>query len=242
VLRHPFRFGRLGLALLAVALLVACGASQASTLSPTASTTSEILSRASRQLAATKTVHFQLTVEGDTFIDPQHTLQLLSADGDLQRPDKVSTSFKVRVAGTATVGLKLITIGTKTWWTNLITGKWEPAPADLGYNPSVLFDNQGGIGPVMGRITNARQLPDAKVNGRAAYHVQAKVADAIVGPLTDNTMTGTPITVDLWIAKDNADLLRAQLAEPPQPGKAHPATWVLDLTKQNEKVSIEPPV
>jgi hypothetical protein len=230
------------LALLAVPLLAACGGTKASTVAPTPDlSATAILDHASRQLASTQTVHFTLTVEGQTFIDAQHTMQLLSAEGDLERPNKVSTSFKVKVANSATVGLKLITIGTKSWWTNIITGKWGPAPPDLGYNPTILFDNQGGIGPVMGKVKDPTRLADATIDGQQTYHVQAQVAESVIGPLTDNTMTGSPITVDLWIDAKTYDLLRAQLAEPSQPGKPHPATWVLDLSNQNKKVTIEQP-
>ena len=55
-------------------------------------------------------------------------------------------------------------------------------------------------------------------------------------------MTGSPVTVDLWIDRETDDLLRARLAEPPQPDKENPATWTLDLVRHGEEVSIEPPV
>lgn len=243
MLRNCLRVVVCLVALLAAPLLAAdSAAGAAATATASANLTAEeILARASRQLADTQTVHFKLSVAGQTFIDTAHSMQLVSAEGDLQRPDKVKTSFKVKVGGAANVGLQLITIGTKSWWTSLITGKWGPAPPDLGYNPAILFDNQGGIGPVMGKVKDPQRLADESVNGHDCYHVRAQVAESVIGPLTDNTMSGTPITVDLWINKQSFDLLRAQLAEPPQPGKEHPATWVLDLSNQNEKVSIEPP-
>lgn len=106
----------------------------------------DILSHASQQLANTQTVRFKLGVEGDTYIDSANTLKLLQAEGDLVRPDRVRTTFKVEALGRVTVTVQLIIVSGRWWTTDLITGKWGPAPGDFAYDPSVLFDNQNGSG------------------------------------------------------------------------------------------------
>lgn len=222
-------------------LLAACGGS---TPAPTATATpsaTALLERASRRLADTPTVHFELTVDGETYIDPTKTIRLLSAAGDLERPDKVSTTFKVEVGGRA-VTLQLITIGKKSWTTNVLTGDWGPAPFEFAYQPTVLFDNQSGIGPVMGRVRDAERLPDDTIDGKAVYHVRARVDEKVIAPLTYSTIKGSPVTVDLWIDQATDNLLRAVLAESPAPDRTHPATWTLDLSHHGDKVTIEPPV
>lgn len=211
-----------------------------STATPQATPTS-ILQQASSRLADTKTVRFKLSIEGETFIDSQNSMQLLSAEGDLERPDKVSTTFKAKVMNAANVTVHLITIGDQSWWTNLVSGKWEPAPKDLGYNPAILFDNQGGIGPIMGKVQNPKLLESESVDGHDSYHIQATVPAKVIGPLTADAMVGDPITVDLWINEKTYDLLRIKLTEPTSKEHPHPAIWTLDLSRQNEKVSIEPP-
>jgi LppX_LprAFG lipoprotein len=208
---------------------------------PDTLTADEILASASQRLAATPTIRFKLQVEGDTYIDSLHTLQLIEADGDLVRPDRVRTEFKIKALGRATVTIQMIIIGNQWWTTDLITGKWGPAPGEFEYDPSVLFDNQGGIGPVMDHVQNAKRLDDEKVNGRQAFHLQAVVDESVIGPLTYNTMEGSPITVDLWIDKETDDLLRARLAEPPREGPDKPAVWTLDLSHHGDKISIDPP-
>jgi hypothetical protein len=204
-------------------------------------TASDILVQASQKLADTQTVRFKLEVEGDTYVDSLHTLKLLEANGDLVRPDRVRTEFKIEALGRATVSIQLIIISGQWWTTDLITGKWGPSPADFEYDPSVLFDNQGGIGPVMDRVTDAQRLDDEKIDDREAYHIQAMVADEFIDSLTYHTLQGTPITVDLWIDKETKDLLRARLAEPPDQGDGEPAVWTLDLFDHGADIEINAP-
>jgi len=228
-----------------VLLTTACGGSgdaSAPTPSPTpVPTAAAVLARASARLAATETVRFTLNVEGTTYVDGGDTIQLLEAEGDLVRPDRVSTTFKVKVLA-PTVTIRLITIGDQSWTTNLITGRWGEADPEFSYSPGVLFDTQDGIGPVMGRVEAPTLLPNEEINGRSAHHIAATAAQETIGPITADTMAGSPVAVDLWVDVATDDLLRARLTEPASVGNDDPATWVLDLTDHGAKVEIEPPV
>jgi len=231
------------LAVLVVASLVVGawhGAVGAETPTPSPGV-SEILSRAEQQFAATKSVHFNLRVNGQSFLDTKHTLQLLGAQGDIVRPDKASLTVHAKVENAATVSIKLIAVGGNTWWTNLVSGKWEPAPTGLEFDPTSLFDSKVGIGAVMAKLQQPKLLGSDKVDGHATYHVQAQVPASVLAPLTINAMTVSPVTVDLWIDEETFDLRRIQLAEPERASMAHPATWELDLSRQNKPVTIEAP-
>ncbi len=245
-LTRPARriFAWLGVLLAAGSFLVACGGDEpAPTAVPTATPgATEILDRASQRLAATEALHFTLAVEGETYIDTSRTIRLLGAEGDVQRPDRVQTTFSAQVLGTATVSMQLIAVGEETWTTNILTGNWGPAPPEFEYRPFMLFDNEQGIGPAMKSLTEV-ELRDAEdISGRSTIRVHALVDGALIAPLTANTMTGSPVTVDLWIDEETDDLVRARLAEPPGDGDQPSATWTLDLTKHGEPVTIEPPV
>lgn len=242
----PTQFRRVPrLSVLAVVLisLAACGGDDAatSTVSPVAVGPAEILQRTSARLAETRTTHFKLTVDGVTYVDEAKSIELLGAEGDLERPDRVRTTFKAKVSRGVNVTIELITIGDQSWSTDLITGKWGPAPAEFGYSPSVLFDNQNGIGPVMNKIVDPVQREDGDLDGRGVYRISGQGPGAIIGPLTMSTMTGDPVAVDLWIDRETYDLLRIMLTEPASAEKAG-ATWILDLSRHDQKVAIEPPV
>lgn len=203
-------------------------------------TPAALLEMASTRLAEIPTVHFALDVQGETFIDTGRSIRLLGAEGDLQRPDRVQTTFQAEILGRA-ITLQLITIGDQSWTTNVLTGEWGNAPLEFAYRPDVLFSTQDGIGPVMGRVQNVARLEDEEIAGRAAYHLRSTVDQEVVGPLTYYTITGSPVTVDLWIDRETHDLLRARLSEPPGPERPNPAVWTLDLSHHGEDLTIEPP-
>lgn len=204
-------------------------------------TATAILAEASKRLAETKSVHFDLEIEGETFIDDNKTIQLLEAEGDLLRPDRVSTTFKAKLLGTATATIELITIGEESWTTNLLTGNWEAAPEEFGYDPSILFDGEEGLGPVMGKVTEASREDDEEVDDRDAYHVKAIVEQSIIEGLTAGTMKGSPVAVELWVDRKTNDLLRAKLVEPESEGVENPATWILTISDHDRTVKIEAP-
>jgi LppX/LprAFG-like lipoprotein len=206
-----------------------------------ASQATDILRATSKKLAETPSLHFTLDINGDAYIDDQHTIRLIEADGDVVRPDKVVASFKVNVLNTVNATISMITIGDQHWSTDLISGKWISAPSEFSYDPGVLFDNTHGIGPVMDQVTNATLVGEESLDGKNVYHIHADVPQSIIGDLTSNTMEGDPISVDLWIDSTTSDLLRVQLAEPKDNGKDHPATWTLDLSKHGESIEINPP-
>lgn len=226
-----------------VLFLAACGptdqAPTTATPSPTP-TAQDILATASKRLAETGSVHFTLDIQGETFIDTGKTIRLLGAEGDLRRPDRVRTTFQAQVLDRA-ITLQLISVGDKSWTTNILTGAWEPAPLEFAYRPDILFSTQDGIGPVMGRVKDVTRLEDEGIDGKSAYHLRASVDESVVGPLTYYTISGSPVTVDLWIDRETGNLLRARMSEPPGTERPNPAVWTLDLSNHGEEITIDPP-
>jgi hypothetical protein len=225
-----------------VLVLFGCGPTDAEPATPSPThTPTELVKMASRRFAETPSIHFVLKVEGETFIDPVNNMRLLSAEGDLQRPDRVRTAFQVEVVGQV-VSMHLVSVGNEAWMTNLLTGEWSDAPLEFTYRPDILFSPRNGIGSVMERIQGVERLEDEDISGRSAYHVRATVAQPVVRPLTYNTIKGSPVTVDFWFDRETQALLRARIAEPPGSRRQHPAVWTLDFSHHGEAVSIEPPV
>jgi hypothetical protein len=224
-------------------VLTACGSANGSsepTVTPAPSVTS-ILSQSSQRMAQTQSLRFHLGVEGVTYIDVAKTIQLLEANGELERPDRVHARFKVKIVPGVTITTEIISISGESWSTDIITGKWSKAPAEFTYDPSVLFDNQGGVGPVMNKVDNPQIVGTDKVNDNETYHISGTATEDVVGPVTSETMHGSPVAVDLWIDTTTFDLRRVKLAEPASSDNANPATWTLDLTDQNKQIDIEPP-
>ena len=200
-----------------------------------------ILETSSQRLAETNSLHFSLDVEGTTYIDDSHTIQLSSAEGSVVRPDMVEASFKAEIAGLAISTIELITVGDQSWTTNIITGDWEPAPTEFGYDATVLFSDTEGLGFIMLNAVDPVLLPDDELNDHDVYHVQTTGDAALIGPVTSDTMVGYPVGIDVWIDKVTYDVVKVVLVEAPTPEKDDPATWTLELSQQNEEFTIEPP-
>lgn len=222
-------------------LLTACGNSSSSTGIDKDIPVDEILQHASEQLAETNTMRFRMDVEGNTLIDAAGTLRLLNAEGAMARPNKVDVQFQVRVLGAQTLSIRMITIGEHSWTTDIITGRWVTAPKEFGYNPAILYDNQNGLGPVMGKIDKPELVGVEDVNGRQTYHVHGTATEDVMDPLTSGTMEGDTIGLDLWIDGETWDLVQVVVEEQPAPGIDNPATWTMKLSDHNKQIDIEAP-
>ncbi|HYH12016.1 MAG TPA: LppX_LprAFG lipoprotein [Thermomicrobiales bacterium] len=208
---------------------------------PAISEAQQLLQKASGRLAETETVRFNLEVDGDTYIDETETLRLVNARGELARPDMVDVEFQVEILGTQTVSIRMITIGEESWTTDLISGEWGPSPDEFGYDPTVLFDNQDGLGPVAGRLESPQIEGKEEVGSREAWKIVGTVDDSVIEPMTSGTIKGEAITITLWLDVETNDMLRLEVAEPEDSDKDNPATWTMTLSDHDSDVSIERP-
>jgi lipoprotein LprG len=207
--------------------------------SPTPVTAQTVLQAASQRWAELNSAHFVLAVEGDAFLDDDETLKLRSAEGDVKRPDSASATAKIE-AMAIVVDVSLIGVGGTVYMTNLLSGEWEEAPQDFSYDPSVLFDDNEGIGAVLTGLHNPQLDGEDNVNGKSAYKVTGTVDAAAVEAITAGSILGEAIDITVWIGKDPADILKVTLTEPEGIREA-PATWTLQLTEHNKEVTIEAP-
>lgn len=233
-------FRALSLLLIMTVTLSACGSDEAEDVDediPVA----EVLENSSQRLADTQTIAFRMSIDGTTYIDEAETLRLLNARGTMARPDRVDVEFRIEVAGAPQVSIRMITIGDESWTTDIVTGRWVEAQEEFGYNPGVLYDNQDGIGPVMGRLIEPEIVGVEEVDDVQAYHIRGIATGEVIAPLTASTMSGDEITVELWISTETWDILRLTVAEPTDEGLEDPATWTLDLGDHDEQVNIERP-
>lgn len=201
----------------------------------------EIFSGAADQLQGTESMAFKMEIEGTTFVDGAGSIKLQGAEGIMQRPDKVDVTFTAEVLGTQQISIRMITIGEEAWITDIVTGKWVSSPPEFGYNPSVLYDDEDGLGPVMDRLDDPTLEGSEEIDGRDAWHVSGTVDGDVIKSMTSGTMRGSSQTLDLWIDKETNDILRIRIAEPTDEDIDDPATWTLTLSKHNEDVTIENP-
>lgn len=200
-----------------------------------------ILSDASARLDETETMSFSMELEGTTYVDEAKTIQLLGAEGVMQRPDKVDVVFTALVLRTQQISIRMITIGEEAWITDIVTGKWVPSPPEFGYNPAVLYDEVDGLGPVMSRMGDPKLEGSDEIDGHDAWHITGSVDGEITQKMTSGTMRGSHQGLELWIDEENNDMLRIRIAEPTDEDLEDPATWTLTLSDHGKDVKIERP-
>ncbi len=242
---HPFRL----LCLLMIAMLVLVAGcrngddepddASSAGASPTVLTAESVLAAAGDRWSSTDSAHFKLAVDGDAYIDTAESIKLLGAEGDIERPNAVKADAKVDIQITQ-ANVSLIAIGDEAWMTNFISGNWEPAPADFSYNPSILFDDEDGIQPILAGLESPELLEAESVDGRDARKVTGTVSEDTVDRITSGSIQGDAIDVTLWVDSETNDLIRVSLKEP-EGVREKPVEWTLDLSKQGEAVDIQPP-
>lgn len=236
---RPVHLLRLLTTLLLVTLgLLACRESSEEA-TPTPSPQS-LIEAASDRFAELDTAHYALTIDGDVFLDDQNVLALRGAEGDLQRPDRATAKASIGFGGT-TISVDIVALGQEQYMTNFLTGRWERAPQDLGYNPAVVFDPERGIPGVLRDARDVTLVGEESLDGTAAHHLRGVVARAAVAPMTGDAFQGDPIDFDLWIDRGTSEILKVVLHDTAAAQGATPATWTLVLSQHNQPVTIEQP-
>ena len=229
-------------AIIGIFSLIDCGGSKTPTAtpSPTAIAAQDILNSAAQRFDQTNSLHFDLTVDGNVALDQNGTIKLHGATGDLKRPDSAQAKANVTFLG-ANLSISLVSIGTDEYMTNPISGSWEKAPSDLGYDPAVLFDKNQGISHVIRNLQDPKIVGTDTVNGEDAYHITGTVKKEDAEPIAGGALTSDSLPVDLWVDKQTNDVVKLVLHDSSGSGGNAETTWTLLLTKQNESVTIDKP-
>lgn len=219
---------------------VSTAGSSAAEPTPTPITAETVLQAASAQWEETESAHFTLGVEGNAWLDDDESIRLVSAEGDIVRPDSVTGAATINVAIIGEVEISIIAIGDDSYITNFVSGNWEKAPADFSYNPSILFDDADGIAPILTELQNTELEGEETVDGRQARRLTGTVSAGTVDEITAGSIQGEDIAVTLWIDAETDELVQVRLTEP-EGVREQPATWNLMLSDQNAPVEVEPP-
>lgn len=223
------------LSLLLIPLLFACSSGDDG--STDGVDAEDVLSQSAAAVRDVKTLHFVLQHENGSTKLPLAIGELVSAEGDVVAPDKLSGELRARAASVS-VRVDVIGIGNDTWITNPFSRRWEKLPgitvADIA-NPTALID------------TLVQNIEDPQVTGR--LDVDGKTADRIEGKLDSGVLAGSlpgaepgnELAVTIWIANDDHLPSRARIQGPLSSDEPKNIVRQLDLSKYNEPVTINPP-
>jgi hypothetical protein len=221
--------------------LYGCGGSKSDNNTATTNGVSAetVLEKAATRFDQVTSLHFKLSIDGSVPLDASNTLALHGAEGDLARPDSAQAKASVGFLG-ATISIQFVSIGGNQFITNPISGAWEMAPANLGYNPAVLYDKDTGIARMLNALQNPKIAGIETVNGEESYHITATVARVDIQPIAAGAVASQAPAIDLWITKAASDLVKLTLHDAVSSAK-NTTTWTLNLSQQNQPVTIERP-
>src|SRR5256714_1604569 len=157
------------LAFVLVALTVAACAPAPRELTP-----KEVLDRAADALDKATTAHFALEQQNGS-VQLAAGVQVVNAEGDVQRPDRMNMKFTLRLAGFSAEA-QLIAIGEDLYVTNPLSGQWQKAPSSTGA-PRVL-DKEAGISALLRQVSDPQRVGNESVDSVQTVHVKGRVPAA----------------------------------------------------------------
>ena len=208
-------------------LLAACSAGPESPPADPAA----LLDQARSAMAAVETASFEMSRAGAPVTI--QGFEFNSAVGRYVAPASAEAVLQVR-AGDITVQLGTISVGSRTWLTNPLTGRWEELTPGTGFNPAVLFDPDAGWVALLADLTDVTFVA-AEEDG---YHLTATVPPARVEVLTAGFAAAQSVPIDLWLDESSGRIRRLELSTT---GDAGVSDWTITLSGYDEPVEIEPP-
>ncbi len=195
------------------------------------------MSNAVERLAAVKSFHFRLDHENGSTDIPLN-LKLISAEGDVGVPDRLSAEVQGKAANTS-VRVKVIGIGDKSWVTNPFTRQWQSLPGDLSVsdlaNPTEL------VSTVTKSMQDLRLAGRENVDSVSTYRVDGTVDAGALRGVIASAQTGMTVDVRVWVGASDFLPRRIRLSGRASPDEPENIVRTLDLTKYNAQVDIRPP-
>jgi lipoprotein LprG len=201
----------------------------------------DVISRAGEAMLQAPSFHFKIDVAGKPVVLNRLTqLSLRSAEGDFARPDKMGVHLKV-IAAVAAAELDMIALGNEQYLTNVLTKQWEPLPAEFGFNPAIMFDQQVGLEQVLkGGLDNARWIGVENLDGKSVYHLQGSISGERLQGMSGGLISTEPIDADLWIEPDTS-LPRKAVIVDKDSDPEKPTTWTMTFSSYGKDVNIAAP-
>ncbi len=219
--------------MLALVLVVACGGGSKKGGPDAAS----VLGVSATATKAVTSFHFRLNHENGASAMP-FNLQLVSAEGDVAVPDRLSADVKAK-ASSVSASLKVISIGDKTWVTNPFSRRWQFLPdarARDFANPELI------VNTLLTDLANPELVGQSEIDGVKTYEIKGTLDSGFLQAALQSVQPGHPVTVQLWIGVSDSLPRRARISGRLSDGEAENIVRQVDLSKFNAKVDIQPPV
>lgn len=190
----------------------------------------DLLQRSAAAMASVETAEFEMTVGGTPV--RISGLEMRSASGVYVAPNSARAVLTMRL-GDITADLVTISIADRTWLTEPLTGRWNELDPGTGFNPAVVFGEEGWA-PLL-----TVDLVDATVaHHDAGYRVEGTAPAVRVATLTSGLVTDQDVTITLIIDDDTAHLLEVRFSTTSDDGTTD---WQIRLGPFDRPATVEAP-
>ena len=221
---------RLRTALALIALLAACGGSEAADepLPPV----EDVLADAHAAMSVLSSAGFEMSVSGAPILVTG--LEFESARGTYVAPDRGEAVLMMRLED-ITMGLGTVSVADRTWVTDPLTGEWSELGRGVGFNPALLFGDEGWTALLSGA------LRDPMIHGveRGRYVVTGTAPSERVARLTAGIVIGQSVEIVFGIDRDTA---LVETAEFTTIGPEGETVWEIRLGPFDEPAEIDQPL
>lgn len=165
-------------------------------------------------------------------------LQLTGAEGDAVVPDRVAADVTGSFGGVP-LQSKVVAIGEDVWLLNPLTGSWQSV--DVGTTPRALLDPAGGVLGVLEQVEELADDGTESLDGVETRRLVGTATAEAVAPLVAVTPGDGITDVTLWIGSEDSILRRIRVEGAVAEGEPEDAVRVVEVSRFDESVTIEPP-
>jgi len=188
-----------GSLLLGLLVLAACGET-------TAPPASEIIGKSATAMRGVQSLSF--TLDTSKLDNYPKSLFLVSAQGQVARPDKFHAKAKALLAGVA-IQIEVVSVGDKQYMTDPASGRWQAMPPS--FNVLAAFDPNKGIADILANAKEVTNDGTETVDGTACYRLKAVLAPESLRALSTEVNATVPLNSRLWIGVDDSLLRQVEL-------------------------------
>jgi hypothetical protein len=219
---------RRGMPILLV-LAVACGESGSGAPIPPVE---EVLEQTRSAMAAVDTADFEMAVSGAPV--EITGLEFLKATGSYAAPDRAQAILSM-IVGNITIAVATISVGARTWVTDPLTTEWTELAPGVGFNPAVLFGDEGWTALFSGALVE----PQIQGTARGRYVLTAIAPADRVERLTAGVVSGQAVEIEFLIDRASGRVVGADFTTTAPAGETR---WRIRLGPFDEPVEIEAPI
>ena len=123
--------------------------------------------------------------------------------------------------------------------TNPLNGQWETPSSS--FTALSIFAPNTGIVAILKGVANVTKLEDAQDGGVLCYHLTGTIQSENLNAITGSSVTGTSITTELWIGKDDLLVRDVKLTGQITASEVPGIVRTLTLSNFNESITIALP-